>query len=133
MKIATLMEGDGIGPEICESVAAVFAALDVIDEVWQLHGFDVFIEHPGLPVPPESIGPFTLKMMSNRGTKVWPGELPDILLADQFRCRYYSQTQVQREDVFKPLERVNGTGLAVVSCGTSPRSGGSSPLLQSAG
>ena len=97
-----------VNPEV---VATTFHALDVIDEVWQLHGSDVFIEHRGLPLPPESIGPFTLKMMSNRGTKVWPGELPDILLVDQFRCRYYSQTEVQREDVLSLLSELTAQGL----------------------
>lgn len=54
-------------------------------------GADVFVEHSdGLPKVPEKVGHLRLKMISNRGTKVYPGEMPDIYLVDHHRCRYYS-------------------------------------------
>jgi isocitrate dehydrogenase len=51
-------------------------------------GVDCFINHPVLPSLPETIGKFTLTLISNRGTKVWPGTLPDITMVDIHRCRY---------------------------------------------
>jgi len=87
-----------------------FHAPDVIDEEWVLHGADVFVEHRGLPPMPESIGPFTLRLLSNRGTKVWPGPLPDILLVDHFRCRYISDDSITREDVLGLLNNITAQG-----------------------
>jgi len=52
-------------------------------------GVDVFIEHPdGIPKIPEVVDNLTLKMISNRGTKVYPGNLERIWLVDHHRCRY---------------------------------------------
>lgn len=58
-------------------------------------GIDLFIEFNGaskdlgdsLVSLSEGTG-LTLKMMSNRGTQVWPGEYPRIDLVDHFRCRF---------------------------------------------
>jgi hypothetical protein len=59
---------------------------------------------------PEQIGPFTLKLMSNRGTKVWPGKTPDILLVDHFRCRFVSAQAVSRQDIRELLAGVEAAG-----------------------
>ncbi|NQW29109.1 MAG: NAD-dependent isocitrate dehydrogenase [Ignavibacteria bacterium] len=83
---------------------------ETISEEWVLNGVDVFIEWSGeltnvpeLPDVPEKIGPLTLAMMSNRGTKVWPGEMPDIMLVDHFRVRYLSDKLITRLDVINVL------------------------------
>ena len=51
-------------------------------------GIDVFVHTQGLPKVPESVAGYKLTVISNRGTKVWPGEMPRIHLTDVFRCRY---------------------------------------------
>ncbi len=51
-------------------------------------GFDIFVQHDGIPAMHPTVGPFKLTMISNRGTKVFPGKAPDILLIDVHRCRY---------------------------------------------
>jgi hypothetical protein len=52
-------------------------------------GLDVFLYSPtGLPQPPGKLAGFELTVISNRGTKVWPGECPKIHLTDVFRCRF---------------------------------------------
>ncbi len=82
-----------------------------ISETWSLKGADVFIEHAGgLPPMPEKLGPFTLRMISNRGTKVWPGTTPDILLVDHYRCRYISDNEVTRKDVVELLTHLTNSG-----------------------
>jgi hypothetical protein len=53
-------------------------------------GLDVFVRHEGIPALPAGVdlGPFELKVISNRGTKVWPGNAPKIHLTDVFTCRF---------------------------------------------
>mgnify|MGYP003514521936 FL=1 len=49
-------------------------------------------------------------MLSNRGTKVWPGPTPDILLVDHYRCRYIANGPVTRQDVVALLHEVTAQG-----------------------
>jgi isocitrate dehydrogenase len=88
------------------------ATLSVNTETFELFGVDVFVQHEGGTVPsmPESVGPFTLRMISNRGTKVWPPPTPEILLVDHFRCRYLAETAVRREDVLSALQELTSAG-----------------------
>lgn len=74
------------------------AAQDAIDEEWTLQGVDVFVRSNGLPDVPDTVGPFTLQMKSNRGTKVWPGATPNILLVDHYCCRYVAAGAITRTD-----------------------------------
>ena len=63
-----------------------------IKEEWVTIGTDVFVEWSGsLPPVPKNVGPLTLTNISNLGTTVWPGDLPDILLVDHYRCRYIGE------------------------------------------
>ena len=82
----------------------------LIAEEWQLVGADVFTENHGLPDMPEKVGPFTLRLISNRGTKVWPGPTPDILLVDHFRNRYVADTSITRSDVLALLTELTAMG-----------------------
>jgi hypothetical protein len=70
---------------------------------WDCVGLDVFVHHDGLPSMPQQIGNFTLRLMSNRGTKVWPGPTPDILLVDHYRCRYVSDAPISRQEALGVL------------------------------
>lgn len=76
-------EATPIRIDINENVALRNVATETI-------GVDVFIRHAdGLPTMPEVCGPCTLQSISNRGTKVYPGELSqEVLLVDHHRCRY---------------------------------------------
>lgn len=58
------------------------------------HGVDIFVENPtGIPKVPETVGNLKLKMISNRGTKVYPGPMPKIWLVDHHRCRYVARDE----------------------------------------
>ncbi|MBU3678509.1 MAG: NAD-dependent isocitrate dehydrogenase [Candidatus Kapabacteria bacterium] len=102
---------DGVDAQTVPMTNAAAAELPVISENWTLVGADVFIEHKGgLPQMPETIGPFTLRLISNRGTKVWPGPTPDILLVDHFRNRYVADSSVTRNDVLALLQELTAMG-----------------------
>ena len=64
------------------------------EKIEDCHGVDVFIEsHDGIPKVPEKVEHLELKMISNRGTKVYPGPQPDIWLVDHYRCRYVAKDE----------------------------------------
>lgn len=64
------------------------------EKIEDCHGVDVFIEsHDGIPKVPEKVDHLELKMISNRGTKVYPGPKPDIWLVDHYRCRYVARDE----------------------------------------
>ena len=81
----------------------------------QLVGVDIFLDWVGKP---ESIGQsldklagpeFKLTMITNRGTKVYPGGIPETFCVDHWRCRFEAPTKdskVEHEDVLKLMERL---------------------------
>jgi len=69
------------------------------DQPWELVGVDVFVQSNRLPQLPTTIGKFTLSMISNRGTKVYPGKAPDIHLVDCFRTRWIADGTPTNSDV----------------------------------
>ncbi|HYE76559.1 MAG TPA: isocitrate dehydrogenase [bacterium] len=78
--------------------------------MFELVGADVFLQHEGLPAAPELVGPFRLEGISNRGTRIWPGELPDILLVDCHRCRYVAEGVVPDAGVLELLGALEARG-----------------------
>lgn len=81
----------------------------------QIKGCDVFIIHKmgELPPMPESSGDLQLKVVSNRGTKVWPGEAPNIHLTDHFRCRYVKSSGegLSTSEVSELLSSIENAGM----------------------
>lgn len=83
------------------------------NELWELRGVDVFIAHDkGIPQVPESFEKFTLRMISNRGTQVWPRASPRILLVDHYRARYVADSQVTREEIMRLVSAIADAGFA---------------------
>lgn len=78
---------------------------------WTLHGVDFFVRNHGLPDLPKQVGPLSLRIMSNRGTKVYPGETPDILLVDHHRCRYLSDAPITEDDILSFIREMNAKGV----------------------
>ncbi|MCZ2132611.1 MAG: NAD-dependent isocitrate dehydrogenase [Bacteroidetes bacterium] len=67
---------------------------------WEIVGIDVFTRSDnGLPELPEKIGKFRLTTLSNRGTKVYPGPKPDILMVDCYTSRWIADTAVEHNDI----------------------------------
>ncbi len=87
-------------------------------ETRQLVGIDVFIYHaPPLElffssISKIAIGPLTLTMVTNRGTRVWPQGHPETFCIEQWRCRYLIKgtrfpTQKDLLQVLQAFDRIN--------------------------
>lgn len=57
-----------------------------------------------------------LQMITNRGTKVWPGGFPETFCTDHWRCRFTSPSSetLHYQDVLALLEQVNQQGLEII-------------------
>jgi isocitrate dehydrogenase len=55
-------------------------------------------------------------MITNRGTKVWPGGFPETFCTDHWRCRFTSPTaqSLQYQDVLNLMADVNQLGLEII-------------------
>lgn len=89
-------EVDTVGPS---KIIIPPEPLTQANKPWTLVGIDIFIQSNGMPQLPQSIGKLKLSMISNRGTKIYPGILPDILLVDCFRCRWTSSEVLSNDDI----------------------------------
>ncbi len=56
----------------------------------------------------------SLKMMSNRGVKVWPDGFAETFCTDSFRCRFTGDAAITHPQILALLARVHGEGLEVV-------------------
>ncbi|MCW5933434.1 MAG: NAD-dependent isocitrate dehydrogenase [Fimbriimonadia bacterium] len=74
-------------------------ARDSHSQGWHTVGVDLFVHENSLPHLPETVGKMTLAMISNRGTKVYPGSMPFIYLVNWYRARYLSETPLHEEDL----------------------------------
>ncbi|MCX8051259.1 MAG: isocitrate dehydrogenase [Chlorobi bacterium] len=82
--------------------------------MWSLVGADVFVEWNDLdrlPAMPEQVGPLALRMMSNRGTKVYPPPVPPITMVNWYRCRYLAESPIATADVHALLEELERHGI----------------------
>lgn len=108
--IANLTPVGNVAP-VATSTAATAKPLSKTSMAeWTCVGLDVFVHNDGLPQMPETLGRFTLRLMSNRGTKVWPGPTPDILLVDHFRCRYVADGSITRQEALEVLTELTHQG-----------------------
>jgi isocitrate dehydrogenase len=86
-----------------------------------LHGVDVFIHwRPGRTVDladrlqAAAGDPMHLKMITNRGVKVWPNGMPETFLTDHWRCRFQPDAdgaEVRHRDILELLGRIEAAGL----------------------
>ncbi|KAL6075979.1 Isocitrate dehydrogenase [NADP] [Balamuthia mandrillaris] len=99
-----------------------FAAgpLPAPQEKKELVGVDVFLDwNKGSPEKLSSVlqqamtDNLELRLITNRGVKVWPHGFPETFCTDHWRCRFRSKTGevLSNKDVIELLGRVHGTGL----------------------
>jgi isocitrate dehydrogenase len=58
--------------------------------------------------------PMALRMITNRGVKVWPDGFPETFLTDHWRCRFQPEdpaAEVSHRDILDLLERLEAAGL----------------------
>ncbi|MBK7597858.1 MAG: NADP-dependent isocitrate dehydrogenase [Acidobacteria bacterium] len=90
----------------------------------ELTGVDVFIHWADGDRDPEIIGAalekisaggLKLKMITNRGVKVYPGGFPETFKTDHWRCRFVSESaSVTFDDVLSLLQKVYQAGFEVI-------------------
>lgn len=99
----------------------------------QLIGVDAFIDWDdndrdpdvlGQKLKEASKGNLTIKMITNRGVKVWPDGMPETFKTDHWRCRFWDKsnqkgqtenlTPVNLQDVIDLLQNINNAGLEVI-------------------
>jgi len=78
----------------------------LINDKIKIAGVDVFITQAAVPKLDAQYGKFKSVLISNRGTKIWPGEAPKIELVDVFRCRFKADGIAHSEvlELLKTLE-----------------------------
>ncbi len=92
--------------------------------VKELVGVDVFLDWSeagrdpevlGRRLEPVGAGGLRLKMISNRGIRVYPGPQPDTLYTDHWRCRFVSEAgPIEFPAVLSLLEQIHAAGLEVI-------------------
>lgn len=89
----------------------------------QLVGVDLFIcntnrnaEELAVNLNKSALQTLVLQMITNRGTKVWPGGFPETFCTDHWRCRFTSPTaqSLQYQDVLDLMAQVNQLGLEII-------------------
>jgi isocitrate dehydrogenase len=86
-----------------------------------LMGIDVFIYHRGIledffsTISHINIGPLHLKMITNRGVKVWPQGQPETFCIEQWRCRFTSEggVGVSQNDLIQILHAFDHVQMSV--------------------
>ncbi|HXM18541.1 MAG TPA: NADP-dependent isocitrate dehydrogenase [Candidatus Tumulicola sp.] len=83
-------------------------------------GVDVFLDwrkgspdELGTALAPLQGDDLQLRLIFNRGTKVWPGGIPETKTTDQWRCRFMAKAQgasIAHAQVVKLLDRVSAAG-----------------------
>ncbi|MBV6457771.1 MAG: Isocitrate dehydrogenase [NADP] [Fimbriimonadaceae bacterium] len=81
-----------------------------------LHGVDVYIWSDTTPDVPKNHGGFELKLISNRGTRIYPGPAPEMDLLDWPRCRFVSETEVTDADIDALVNHLTGLGFRWTKC-----------------
>lgn len=85
----------------------------------RLVGVDVFLDWDqgspndlGSALSQVSVGPLRLRVITNRGVKVWPDGLPETFCTDHWRCRFLGSEgeAVQPGQVVELLKRVTDAG-----------------------
>lgn len=90
----------------------------------QLTGIDVFVDWSEGNRDPEIIGSgmeqqsgggLKLKMITNRGVKVYPEGLPEIFKTDHWRCRFVGEGEsVSFDQVLQLLQRISSAGFDII-------------------
>ena len=75
----------------------------------KLVGVDVYLQSETLPDVPKEHGKLKLTFISNRGTKIWPGEPREIALLDLMQCRYESDADLNDGDVTELLRALDSS------------------------
>ncbi len=117
------------------SFAGTITELPRFEDVWQptrprpnktLEGVDVFLDFDEDDRQPEGLAerlqaasdglPLELRLITNRGVKVWPRGLPETRCTDHWRCRFRAIQghPVRHRDIVELLQRIDWAGLEFI-------------------
>jgi Hypothetical protein TT1725 len=65
----------------------------------KLVGVDVYLQSETLPDVPKEHGKLKLTFISNKGTRIWPGDTKTMSLLDLMQCRYESDADLNDADI----------------------------------
>ena len=92
--------------------------------VKSLVGVDVFLDWTSLTRAPDALGEglvaaaegWRLKMITNRGVKVWPGGIPETFCTDHWRCRFVPEDDsiVANRDIVSLLGNLDAAGFDTI-------------------
>lgn len=128
-----------LGREPAALPVAAFASTDARPYVYErpivkreLCGVDLFVcaadilpEALAAKLQEAAVGVLKLKLVTNRGVKVWPEGFPETFCTDHWRCRFVSTEmnpdaamlnypEVEPATVFRLMEKLHGQGIEVV-------------------
>jgi isocitrate dehydrogenase len=99
-------------------------AMPTVKQQKQLVGVDIFLDWDEADRNPDILGKQldglteglpSLKMITNRGVKVYPEGMPEIFCTDHWRCRFAREEgTVTFDDVLALLGRIHAAGLEVI-------------------
>jgi isocitrate dehydrogenase len=81
-----------------------------------LVGFDLFFDGPNFKADDlaefiQSVsGRLTLKMISNRGARVWPNGIPETFTTDHWRCRLFGGVGTTHQELIDILQTAHDKG-----------------------
>ena len=97
-------------------------ALTTTNPLRQLVGVDVYLYHRGAlesffaKISHINIGHLRLKMITNRGVRVWPNGQPETFCIEQWRCRFQAEDNrpCDQHDTIQILQALDRIGMDVI-------------------
>jgi len=106
-------------PEVVKQIV-IEDELPKVPAVQETIGVDVFVQHNGTPdelaaslLECQTVA-LPLKIITNRGVKVWPQGLPETFCTDHWRCRFQSDKAITHADIIALLGNVDNKGINFV-------------------
>jgi isocitrate dehydrogenase len=94
----------------------VFGVRPMVAPKKDLVGFDLFLDGPNFKADDlaafiQSVcGRLTLKMISNRGARVWPNGIPETFTTDHWRCRLFGGVGTTHQELIDILQTAHDKG-----------------------
>lgn len=90
-----------------------------VEQKKELRGVDVFIDWRESDRNPDILaerlqkckGDFTLKVITNRGVKVWPQGMRETFKTDHWRCRFVAEDTIPHQKIVELLSNIDKEGL----------------------
>lgn len=104
--------------ESCENELSI--SKKIMQEKRELVGVDVFlcdtnnVEPIASALQAAAQDAFTLKVITNRGTKVWPNGMPETFCTDHWRCRFVANSNINNQAVLQLQQRILNQSLDII-------------------